>query len=101
MRRTHLAQRPFDATKLFERRWATTLLERAVHRLEQEFAERGQAKLFDGVRTFMVGDQGEATYIEAAPSLGLSPPAMKMTVSRMRARCRELLREGSASSLPG
>jgi RNA polymerase sigma-70 factor (ECF subfamily) len=88
-----------DPAKLFERRWATTLLERAVSRLEQEFAERNQGKLFQGLRAFLVGDQGDATYVEAAPSLGLTPAAMKMAVSRMRARCRELLREEIAQTV--
>ena len=92
---------PLDATKLFERRWATTLLERAVDRLEHQFSERGQAKLFNGLRAFLVGDQGDATYVQAAPELGLTPAAMKMAVSRMRARCRELLREEIAQTVTG
>jgi RNA polymerase sigma-70 factor (ECF subfamily) len=90
---------PLDAAKLFERRWATTLLERAISRLEQEFTERGQAVLFNGLRAFLVGDQGDATYLEAAPALGLTAAAMKMSVSRMRARCRELLREEIAQTV--
>ncbi|MCI0534522.1 MAG: sigma-70 family RNA polymerase sigma factor [Verrucomicrobiales bacterium] len=88
-----------DAAKLFERRWATTLLERAVNRLEREFRERDQAKLFDGLRTFLVGDGPDGTYSETAPGLGLTSGAMKMAVSRMRARCRELLREEIAQTV--
>ena len=82
-----------DPAKLFERRWATTLLERALARLEQEFNERSQGKLFEACRPFMLGEQGEATYTEAAPASGTTPAAMKMGVSRMRARYRELLRQ--------
>ena len=83
----------FDAAKLFERRWATTLLERALTRLEQEFHERGQGELLEALRPFLLGEQGEATYAEIAPRLAMTTPAVKMSVSRMRARCRELLRE--------
>jgi RNA polymerase sigma-70 factor (ECF subfamily) len=91
----------FDAAKLFERRWATTLLERAMARLEQEYAERDQNQHFEGLRAFLVGDGGEATYAQAAPRLGLTVAAMKMAVSRMRARCRELLREEIAQTVAG
>ncbi len=88
-----------DAAKLFERRWATTLLESAMNRLEREFRERDQAKLFDGLRTFLVGDCPDGTYSETAPALGLTSGAMKMAVSRMRARCRDLLREEIAQTV--
>ena len=88
-----------DAAKLFERRWATTLLERAVTRLEQEFSERGQDRLFDGLRAFLLGEQEDATYAGAAAGLGLTPAAMKMAASRLRARCRELLREEIAQTV--
>ncbi|MBI2929644.1 MAG: sigma-70 family RNA polymerase sigma factor [Verrucomicrobia bacterium] len=82
-----------DAAKLFERRWATTLLERALTRLEQEFRERGQGKLLEALRPFLLGEQAEATYAEIAPRLAMTTAAVKMAASRMRARCRELLRE--------
>jgi len=82
-----------DAGILFERRWATTLLDRALNRLESEFSARGQAAQFAELNRFLLGDQGDSTYVESAPRLGLTPAAMKMAVSRMRSRCRELLRE--------
>jgi RNA polymerase sigma-70 factor (ECF subfamily) len=69
------------------------LLERALARLEQEFNERSQGSLFEACRPFMLGEQGEAAYTEAAPASGMTPAAMKMGVSRMRARYRELLRQ--------
>jgi DNA-directed RNA polymerase specialized sigma24 family protein len=68
-------------------------LERAVNRLEEEFTTREQRQLFDGLRSFLLGEHGDATYAQAAAGLGLTTAAMKMAVSRMRARCRELLRE--------
>jgi RNA polymerase sigma-70 factor (ECF subfamily) len=89
----------FDAAKLYERRWATTLLEHAISRLEQEFESRGQLKLFESLRAFLVGDSGESTYAEIALPLGMTPAAVKMAASRIRARCREVLREEIAQTV--
>lgn len=88
-----------DAVALFERRWATTLLERAMARLEQEYAKRGQDQLVQELGAFLVGDRGDATYAEMAPRFGLTVAAMKMAASRMRSRCRELLREEIAQTV--
>lgn len=90
-----------DPAALFERRWATTLLERAMARLEQEYAERGQTRLVQEMRAFLVGDHGDGTYAEMAPRLGLTASALKMAVSRMRSRCRQLLREEIAQTVNG
>lgn len=84
---------PADPAKLFERRWAMTLLEQALARLEQEFTDRKQGVLFEALRSFLLGEQGEATFADAAARLGMTTAAIKMAASRMRARCRELLRE--------
>lgn len=70
-------------------------------RLEQEYAERGQRSLFDWLRSFLLSEQEDTTYAEAAATLGLTAAAMKMAASRMRARCRELLREESAQTADG
>jgi hypothetical protein len=68
------------------------LVERTMAQLEQEFNSRGEAELFKGLSPFLLGEQGETTFDAAAPGLGLTPAAMKMAVSRLRRRCRELLR---------
>jgi len=60
--------------------------------LEHEYQERGQGELFDALRAFLLAEQGDATYMDAAPRVGMTAAAMKMAVSRMRGRCRELLR---------
>jgi RNA polymerase sigma-70 factor (ECF subfamily) len=83
---------PSDPAKLFERRWATTLLERALATLEREYRERCQGELFKVLRVFLLAEQGDTTYTDSAPRVGMTAAAMKMEVSRMRGRCRELLR---------
>ena len=83
---------PADPAKLFERRWATTLLERALAQLEREYVERGKGGFFAELQVFLLVEQGEDTFAQAAARIGMTHAAMKMAVSRMRARCRKLLR---------
>jgi RNA polymerase sigma-70 factor (ECF subfamily) len=83
---------PADPVKLFERRWATTLLEHALARLEGEYVQRGQGASYAELQTFLLVEQGQDTFAQAAGRIGMTTAAMKMAVSRMRARCRQLLR---------
>ena len=78
--------------RLFERRWALTLLDQVLARLRQESVERGQEKLFDRLKVFLTGEAGPA-YRQVAKELGLSEGAVKVAVHRLRGRYRELLRE--------
>ena len=92
-----------DATaeKLFERRWAVTLIDRALARLREEFVARGKETQFDRLRVFLVGDQNQATQRTAAVELGMSAGAVKVAVHRMRLRYRELLREEIGHTVEG
>jgi RNA polymerase sigma-70 factor (ECF subfamily) len=84
---------PFDAGRLYDRRWATTLLQLTLQRLGEEQAACGRAKRFDELRRFIVAEGEPAGYAEVARRLGLTITATRMAVSRVRERYRELLRE--------
>jgi RNA polymerase sigma factor (sigma-70 family) len=86
-----------DAARLFERRWAMTVLERAMHRLEGEFAERPM--VFSELSPFLAGEANGCTARDAAARLGLREEAVRTTISRMRRRCRELVREEIAATV--
>jgi RNA polymerase sigma-70 factor (ECF subfamily) len=90
---------PADPERLFERRWALTLLENVLRRLEAETAEIGRTDLFRQVKGVLLGDRGGVTYAELAPQLGLSEAALTMTVHRLRRRYRELVREEIAHTV--
>jgi DNA-directed RNA polymerase specialized sigma24 family protein len=85
--------------KLFERRWALTLLNQVLGGLQQEFRAAGKAELFTRLRLFLVAGDSEHTYAEIAPELGLTPEAFKMAVHRMRHRYYELFREEIAHTV--
>ncbi len=47
----------FDAVKLYERRWVTTLFDAVLARLEQEFHELGKGKLFDQLKGSLLAEE--------------------------------------------
>lgn len=79
--------------RLYERRWAAALLQTVLERLRSELTTAGKATVFDSLHGFL-SDSGEALlYPQAAARLGLTEPATRKTVQRLRQRYRELLRE--------
>lgn len=79
--------------RLFERRWALTLLGRALDRLGAELAAAGQAALFDRLHPALGGSREGASHAAVARELGTSEGAVKTAAHRLRRRYRELLRE--------
>lgn len=78
---------------LFERQWARTLLDLVLHHLEQEYAQTGRAALFAQLRSCLARGSSARSYSQIAASLGLTEPAVKMAVQRLRARYRQILQE--------
>jgi len=78
--------------KAFERRWATTLLEQVLARLADELNASGKAKLFEELKIFLSGDEGQMSYAAIAQRVAMSEGTLRVTVHRLRQRYRELLR---------
>jgi RNA polymerase sigma-70 factor (ECF subfamily) len=87
------------AETIYERRWALTLLEQVLRRLETEFAQAGQTAQFEVLKTFLLGDKGELSYADAAARTGLSESAVGVAIHRMRRRYGELFRETIAHTV--
>ncbi len=83
----------FTPRDLFERRWALTLLERVLAQLELDYQASGQRELFSATKHLLRGERGSDTYSTIASALGMTEAAVKMGVSRMRRRFRDLLVE--------
>lgn len=88
-----------DAEKLFERRWAFTLLEQARARLKEEYEKAGKADLYRRLAVFEAGDRSAPSYTEVAAELGLTESAVKSAIFRLRQRYRELVREEVADTV--
>jgi len=87
--------------RIYQRRWALTLLERALGKLRQEFAERGRLQLFEHLKAFLGGEKSTVPYQEIATKLGMTEGAVKVAVHRLRRRCRQVLREEIAQTVAG
>jgi RNA polymerase sigma-70 factor (ECF subfamily) len=79
--------------KIFERRWALTLLDQVLTRLRAEFARADKGRLFDALKGYLLKETSEGGYAQAALTLGMTEGAVKVAVHRLRRRYRELLRE--------
>ena len=88
-----------SSERIFEQQWATTLLNQATTRLRQEFVESGKEEMFEAIKVFLTGEKKAASYAELAAKLATTEAALKMAVSRMRQRYRELLRAEVANTV--
>jgi RNA polymerase sigma factor (sigma-70 family) len=87
--------------KIFDRRWATTLLERALERLRDDYEVDNKGNLFARLEVFLTGYALEISYAEIAVSLNMSEGALKVAVHRLRQRYGELVRAEIAQTVAG
>ena len=83
---------PVSAEKVFERRWALTLLDQVLRRLRADYTSEGKEKLFEQLKPTLTEASRTVGYAEIATRLGMTEGAVKVAVHRLRARYRELLR---------
>jgi DNA-directed RNA polymerase specialized sigma24 family protein len=90
-----------SADKLFERRWAITLLEQVLGRLREEQSGNRRA-MFEQLKECLTPGGRGTPYAELGVRLGMSEGAVKVAVHRLRQRYRELLEAeiGSTVSSP-
>ena len=87
--------------RLFDQRWAITVLEEVYRQLRREYERDGKAALFEALRFALMGERSAVPYAELAGQLKLSEGAVKVAVHRLRQRYRQVLRElvaGTVSS---
>jgi RNA polymerase sigma factor (sigma-70 family) len=85
--------------KLFDRRWAMTVLESVLARLEAEQKEAGATERFKALRTVLLGEPSQDGYATLAARFGVSESTVKSWVHRLRGRYRELLQEEVAQTV--
>jgi DNA-directed RNA polymerase specialized sigma24 family protein len=83
------------AEKIFDARWAMTLLGRAMTLLGEEYAAQHKTSTFEMLKAFLYLSNSKAppTYEEAADALQISVGSVKTLVHRMRKRYSSILRE--------
>lgn len=78
--------------RLFELRWAASLLERATAYVEGEAKATGKLERFRVLFPYLSQETAPSTFAEAATRLGISQEAARKDASRLRKRYREAIR---------
>lgn len=83
------------ADKIFDARWALTLLDEVLTRLGKEYAAQGKTSTFKTLKPFLVpfGSKVSLSYEQAASALRVSVGSVKTLIHRLRKRYTCLLRE--------
>lgn len=83
------------AEKIFDARWAMTVLGETMTRLREGYIAAGKESTFEALESFLDPNSALAlpSYEDVAKRLGLSVSGVKTIVHRMRKRYRSILRE--------
>jgi RNA polymerase sigma-70 factor (ECF subfamily) len=84
--------------RIFEQRWALSVLDRVVERLRDEFVQHGRPEHFERLKVFLLG-QSDAPYAALAREMNTSEGALKVAIHRLRKRYRELFRQEIADTV--
>jgi RNA polymerase sigma factor (sigma-70 family) len=84
--------------RIFERRWALTMLDRVVEKLREEFVQHGRPEHFERLKVFLLG-QSDTPYAALAREMGTSEGALKVAIHRLRKRYLDLFRQEIADTL--
>lgn len=84
--------------RIFEQRWALSVLDRVVERLRSEFVQHGRPEHFERLKVFLLG-QPDAPYAALAGEMNSSEGALKVAIHRLRKRYRELFRQEIADTV--
>ncbi len=85
--------------RVFERRWALTLLDLVLGRLRQEWDAAGRGAAFERLKGFLTGDGADAPQRDLARELDMSEGALRVAVHRLPRRFGKLLRAEVAATV--
>jgi len=95
-------QQPSDQLapeSLYDKRWAMTLLERAMERLGADYAAAGKREVFEQLKGLLLSEGSGESYRQLAGPLGLNEGAVKVAMHRLRQRFREAVRAEIAQTV--
>jgi RNA polymerase sigma-70 factor (ECF subfamily) len=85
--------------RIFDVRWAATVVERALSRLGEECEGRGRRRVFDVLSTCLTAEREDVSYAAFSKALAIPDSAVKRLVHQLRKRYRALLREEVAETV--
>jgi RNA polymerase sigma factor (sigma-70 family) len=94
-----LPAQDLTAEQIYERRWATSVLEQVLARLEEEYRTTAKTPLFTRLKLLLTDEPGHPSQSDIAQELEMTENAVKQAFHRLRLRYREILREQIAHTV--
>jgi RNA polymerase sigma factor (sigma-70 family) len=85
--------------RLFDLRWAATVVDHALRRLREECEGKGRLRLFEALRDYLTAQHADISYANLAASLDIADTAVKKQLHNLRQRYRWLLRDEVAHTV--
>ena len=89
----------WPAERIFDVRWAATVAEQALRRLQEECECRGRRRVFDVLSVALTSDRDSVCYEKLGRELGLGAAEIKRLLHKLRQRYRQLLRTEVAETV--
>ena len=90
---------PLTAERIYERRWASTVLDRVLNLLKDEYAATRNPALFDSLTQLLPDEPGAPSRADIAAQFGMTENAVTQAFHRFRQRYQSLLREEIAHTV--
>lgn len=89
----------WPAERVYDLRWAATVVERALRRLAEECERQGRGRLFDHLSGSLMAERADVSMAELMRRTGLAESPLRNLLHEMRERYRSLLREEVADTV--
>jgi RNA polymerase sigma-70 factor (ECF subfamily) len=90
---------PSTAERIYERRWASTLLDHVFVQLKDCYHKAGNTELFDCLKQLLAEGPEALSQADVAARMGMTQNAIKQAFHRFRCRYQALLREEIAHTV--
>jgi RNA polymerase sigma-70 factor (ECF subfamily) len=88
-----------SADQIYERRWAFTVLEQVMARLQDEYRGAGNLRFFDQMKKMLMDEPDRLSQAQVAGEFDMTENAVKQAFYRFRQRHQTLLREEIAHTV--
>lgn len=95
----HEPEHRLTAERIYERKWAITLLDITMGKLSDEYEKAGKSAVFDRIKGQLGGESPSQSIREIADVLQMTEGAIKVAIHRLRRRYRDLLRNEIADTV--
>ena len=85
---------------VFERRWAMTVLERALATIGDQWMSSGRGEVFARLKPLLIGEADDA-YRDLTAALGMTEGALRTAAHRLRRQFAHTLREQILETVSG